>query len=146
MFISRKTLSRRTALKGMGVTVALPFLEAMIPSGRLQARSLQAKRRFVAIEMVHGAAGSTAFGQQKNLWSPAEVGSAFDLTPSVLSPLEPYRQFVTIVSHTDVRNAEAFTAPEIGGDHFRSAAVFLTQAHPHQTQGSDGEPQLIESV
>ena len=138
MFISRKTLSRRTALKGMGVTVALPFLEAMIPSGRLQARAaLQPKRRFVAIEMVHGSAGSTAFGQQKNLWSPAEVGSAFDLTPSVLSPLEPYRQFVTIVSHTDVRNAEAFTAPEIGGDHFRSAAVFLTQSHPHQTQGSD---------
>ena len=138
MLISRKTLSRRTALKGMGVSVALPFLEAMIPSGRLQARSaLQPKRRFVAIEMVHGSAGSTAFGQQKNLWSPAEVGSAFDLTPSVLSPLEPYRQFVTIISHTDVRNAEAFTAPEIGGDHFRSAAVFLTQSHPHQTQGSD---------
>ena len=90
MLISRKTLSRRTALKGMGVTVALPFLEAMIPSGRLQARSaMQAKRRFVAIEMVHGSAGSTAFGQQKHLWSPAEVGSAFDLTPSVLSPLEP---------------------------------------------------------
>ena len=55
----------------------------------------------------------------------------------MLSPLEPYRQFITIVSHTDVRNAEAFTAPEIGGDHFRSAAVFLTQSHPHQTQGSD---------
>jgi uncharacterized protein DUF1552 len=36
-----------------------------------------------------------------------------------------------------VRNAEAFTPPEIGGDHFRSAAVFLTQSHPHQTQGSD---------
>ena len=36
-----------------------------------------------------------------------------------------------------MHNAEAFTPPEIGGDHFRSAAVFLTQAHPHQTQGSD---------
>ena len=54
-----------------------------------------------------------------------------------VSPLEPYRDYLTIVSNTDVRNAEAFTAPEIGGDHFRSAAVFLTQAHPHQTQGSD---------
>ncbi len=138
MLISRKPLSRRTALKGMGVTVALPFLEAMIPSTPALARTaMAAKRRFVAIEMVHGSAGSTAFGQQKNLWSPAEVGSAFDLSTSVLSPLEPYRQFITIVSHTDVRNAEAFTAPEIGGDHFRSAAVFLTQSHPHQTQGSD---------
>ena len=44
---------------------------------------------------------------------------------------------MTIVSNTDVRMAEAFTAPEIGGDHFRSSAVFLTQSHPKQTQGSD---------
>src|SRR5213078_1334255 len=44
---------------------------------------------------------------------------------------------ITIISNTDVRNAEAFTLPEIGGDHFRSSAVFLTQSHPKQTQGSD---------
>ena len=44
---------------------------------------------------------------------------------------------MTIVSNTDVRMAEAFTLPEIGGDHFRSSAVFLTQSHPKQTQGSD---------
>ena len=56
---------------------------------------------------------------------------------SALSSLEPYRDYLTIVSNTDVRMAEAFTAPEIGGDHFRSSAVFLTQAHPKQTQGSD---------
>jgi hypothetical protein len=54
-----------------------------------------------------------------------------------MAPLEPWREYITIVSNTDVRNAEAFLPPEIGGDHFRSAAVFLTQAHPHQTQGSD---------
>jgi hypothetical protein len=138
MLISRKPLSRRTALKGMGVTIALPFLEAMIPTTPALARAATTpKRRLVAIEMVHGSAGSTAFGQQKHLWSPAQVGSAFDLSTSVLSPLEPYRDYLTIVSHTDVRNAEAFSAPEIGGDHFRSAAVFLTQAHPRQTQGSD---------
>ena len=63
--------------------------------------------------------------------------AAFDLTPSSLSPLEPFRDHITIVSNTDVRNAEAFEAPEIGGDHFRSSAVFLTQMHPRQTQGSD---------
>ena len=51
--------------------------------------------------------------------------------------LEPYRDYLTIISNTDVRNAEAFTPPEIGGDHFRSSAVFLTQSHPKQTQGSD---------
>ena len=96
------------------------------------------KLRLVCVEMVHGAAGSTAFGIQKNLWAPAAVGSRLRSRPErAVSPLEPYRDYLTIVSNTDVRNAEAFTAPEIGGDHFRSAAVFLTQAHPHQTQGSD---------
>jgi hypothetical protein len=138
MVISRKHISRRTVLRGVGATVALPFLEAMMPARGLQAQAARTpKVRLVAIEMVHGSAGSTAFGQQKNLWSPADVGSAFDLSPGVLSPLEHYRQYLTIVSHTDVRNAEALAAPEIGGDHFRSAAVFLTQSHPHQTQGSD---------
>ena len=53
------------------------------------------------------------------------------------SQLETYRSAMTLVSNTDVRMAEAFAAPEIGGDHFRSSAVWLTQAHPKQTQGSD---------
>jgi hypothetical protein len=54
-----------------------------------------------------------------------------------LAPLESWRDYMTIVSNTDVRMAEAFEAPEVGGDHFRSSAVFLTQSHPKQTQGSD---------
>jgi hypothetical protein len=137
MYITNKHISRRTVLKGMGATVALPFLGAMVPARSLFAAAANRKIRFVAIEMVHGSAGSAAIGIQKNLWAPAEVGRSFDLSPSVLSPLEPFRDYVTIVSNTDVRNAEAFTAPEIGGDHFRSSAVFLTQTHPKQTQGSD---------
>jgi hypothetical protein len=87
--------------------------------------------------MVHGSAGSTAIGIEKNLWSPAKVGTDFDLSPSVLSPLEPYRAYLTIISNTDVKNAEAVNPPEVGGDHFRSSATFLTQMHPKQTQGSD---------
>ncbi len=71
------------------------------------------------------------------MWSPAATGKSFDLTPTSLSSLEPYRDYLTIVSNTDVRNAEAFLPNEIGGDHFRSSAVFLTQAHPKQTEGSD---------
>ncbi len=137
MIISSKPLPRRTVLKGMGATVALPFLEAMVPTRVSAAGRATPRPRLVAIEMVHGSAGATAFGTQKNLWSPAEAGATFDLSPSVLNVLEPYRHDITIVSNTDVRNAEAFTAPEIGGDHFRSAAVFLTQSHPRQTQGSD---------
>src|SRR3954454_12015379 len=139
MFITNKNMSRRTVLKGIGVTMALPLLEAMVPARTIAAQGAAAGRklRFVAIEMVHGTAGSAPIGAQKHLWSPAATGNSFDLSPSVLSPLEPFRDYVTIVSNTDVRNAEAFTAPEIGGDHFRSSAVFLTQSHPKQTQGSD---------
>jgi len=54
-----------------------------------------------------------------------------------MSALEPYRDYLTIVSNTSARMAEALELPEIGGDHFRSSAVFLTQMHPRQTQGSD---------
>jgi hypothetical protein len=138
MYLTRKHLSRRTVLKGMGATVALPLLDAMVPARTLLAKTAAAgKTRLAAIEMVHGAAGSTALGLAKNLWSPAAIGRTFDLSPSSLSPLEPFRDYVTIVSNTDCRNAEAFLPNEIGGDHFRSSAVFLTQAHPKQTEGSD---------
>ena len=139
MFLTKTQIPRRTFLRGMGASVALPFLDAMVPAGRLRA-STPAETdwtRFVAIEMVHGAGGCNEWGATQNLWSPAEVGRDFDLTPSSLSPLEPFRDYLTIVSNTDVEGAEARAPLEIGGDHFRSSAVFLTQAHPRQTQGSD---------
>ena len=137
MYITNKRIPRRTVLRGMGATVALPFLEAMVPARKAWASAPAGPTRLVCMEMVHGSAGSTKYGIEKNLWAPAAEGSEFDLTSSSLSPLEPFRQYLTIVSNTDVRNAEAFTLPEIGGDHFRSSAVFLTQAHPKQTEGSD---------
>src|SRR5919106_6178928 len=138
MFLTKKHISRRTVLRGLGATVALPLLDAMVPAGTAFARTrANSKVRFAAIEMVHGSAGSTKFGIEKNMWSPAQVGRSFDLSPTSLAPLEPFRDYLTIVSNTDVRNAEAFELPEIGGDHFRSSAVFLTQMHPRQTQGSD---------
>jgi hypothetical protein len=137
MYLTKKHISRRAVLKGMGVTMALPLLDAMVPSGTAWAKTAAGKVRLSCIEMVHGSAGSTAYGLSQNLWSPAAVGRGFDLSPSALSPLEPYRDYITIVSNTDVRNAEAFIPPEIGGDHFRSSSVFLTQSHPKQTQGSD---------
>jgi hypothetical protein len=139
MFITGAHIPRRTFLKGMGATVALPFLESMMPAGRVFRRSAAAANptRLVAIEMVHGAAGSSPFGLQQNLWSPSDVGRMFDLSASSLSPLEAYRRHLTIISNTDVRGAEAVKPEEIGGDHFRSSATFLTQAHPKQTEGSD---------
>jgi hypothetical protein len=137
MFITQKHLSRRAVLKGIGVTMGLPFLEAMVPVGRAFGATAGRKIRLVCVEMVHGAAGSAAYGIKKNLWAPAGIGRDFDLSGTSLKSLEPFRDHLTIVSNADVRNAEAFTAPEIGGDHFRSSAVFLTQMHPKQTQGSD---------
>ncbi|SVA01460.1 uncharacterized protein METZ01_LOCUS54314, partial [marine metagenome] len=138
MYITKKHLSRRTVLRGMGVSMTLPLLDAMVPARTLWAQTAQSSPiRLSAIEMVHGSAGATKVGLAKNLWSPAEAGSNFDLTPTSLLPLEPVREHVTIISNTDVRNAEAFTAPETGGDHFRSSATFLTQEHPKQTEGSD---------
>jgi hypothetical protein len=86
---------------------------------------------------VHGAAGSNDWGATQHLWAPADVGRNFELTPSALLPLDEWRDYLTIISNTDVRMAEAFEAPEIGGDHFRSSAVFLTQQHPKQTESSD---------
>jgi len=139
-FLKKKHLSRRTVLKGMGITVALPFLDAMTPAGTAYATAAAGsskKIRLVAMEMVHGAAGSTAIGVKKNLWAPAGIGREFDLSGTSLAPLEPFRNDLTIISNIDIRNAEAFTLPEIGGDHFRSSAVFLTQSHPKQTEGND---------
>jgi hypothetical protein len=140
-FISGKHVPRRTMLRGLGATIALPFLDAMVPARGLWTRTAAGasldRTRLVCIEMVHGAAGSSEWGASQHLWSPAETGRAFDLSPSALSPLEPFRKYLTIVSGTDVQGAEATTQPEIGGDHFRSSAVFLTQTHPKQTESSD---------
>lgn len=138
-YLTRTNIERRTFLRGMGVSVALPFLDAMVPAGRLSAAKAADTdiTRFVAIEMVHGAAGCNEWGATQNLWAPADEGRDFDLTPSALSPLDPWREYLTIVSNTDVAGAEAELPREIGGDHFRSSAVFLTQAHPKQTEGSD---------
>ena len=122
-FITGKHVARRTMLRGLGATVALPFLDAMVPARGLFAGSATAasldRPRLVAIEMVHGAAGASPWGAQQHLWSPVAPGREFDLGPTSLSPLEPWRKHLTIVSDTDVRNAEAFSQPEIGGDHFR---------------------------
>ncbi len=141
-FLTQKSLHRRTFLRGMSATIALPYLDAMEPAGRFIAKigtGESAKRtRLVCIESVHGAAGSNAWGASKHLWAPQGLGRDYAFNPDgALISLDPWRKYVNIISNTDVRMAEAFEAPEIGGDHFRSSAVFLTQSHPKQTQGSD---------
>jgi uncharacterized protein DUF1552 len=141
--LAGKAMERRTFLRGMGAAIAIPYLDAMEPAFRSLRKfggpaAAADKTRLVCMELVHGCAGSNTWGASKNLWAPAKIGRDFQLNPDgALAPLEPWREYVTIVSNTDVRMAEAFEAPEIGGDHFRSSAVFLTQSHPKQTQGSD---------
>src|SRR5690606_5547308 len=136
-FITGKHIPRRTFLHGMGAMVGLPMLDAMVPAGIRRAADETKPTRFVAIEEVHGVPGCNAWGASQHLFAPETVGRGFELKPdNVLSPLAPYQDYLTIVSNTDVRMAEAFAPAEIGGDHFRSSAVFLTQSHPKQTQGS----------
>jgi hypothetical protein len=118
--------------------MALPFLDAMVPAGRVWARPAPNHTRLICIEEVHGLPGCNEWGATQHLFAPATAGKNFEiLDESALSPLRDFQDYLTIVSNTDVRMAEAFTPPEIGGDHFRSSAVFLTQSHPKQTQGSD---------
>ena len=140
-YLTSKHMPRRRFLRGIGATVALPLLDAMIPAGRRAAASTRAsveRTRLVCIEEVHGLPGCNEWGATKHLFAPATTGSDFELLPdNALSPLKPFQDYLTIISNTDVRMAEALSPPEIGGDHFRSSAVFLTQCHPKQTQGSD---------
>ena len=141
MVLTGKHLSRRTALKGLGVSVALPLLDSMFPARVALAQSAAgraaARTRLVCIEQVHGAAGCSEYGMTQNFWSPALTGRDFDLSKGSLASLEPFRKQLTIVSNTDTRMAEASTAAEVGGDHFRSSAVMFTHVRPKLTEGSD---------
>ena len=73
MFLTGKRLSRRAVLKGMGATIALPFLDAMPAVAK-------SPLRLICIEQVHGAAGSSIYGAQQNLWAPAATGRTYDLS------------------------------------------------------------------
>jgi hypothetical protein len=90
MYLSRKHLSRRTILKGAGVTIALPLLDAMIPAGTALAQTAAAPSpRLAFVYFPHGAL--------QEEWQPTKVGRDFDF-PFILKPLEPLRDYVTVVS------------------------------------------------
>lgn len=141
MILTGKHLSRRTVLRGLGATVALPLLDSMVPARTLFAKTAAGaaadKTRLICIEQVHGAAGCSPWGASQFLWNPEKTGRDFDLSKGSLAPLEPFRDYLTIVSNTDARMAEAQAPEEVGGDHFRSSAVMYTHCHPKLTEGSD---------
>jgi len=90
MYLSRKHLSRRTLLKGAGVTIALPLLDAMIPAGTALAQTAAAPTsRLGFIYFPHGAL--------QDQWTPVATGRDFDF-PFIIKPLEPFRDYVTVVS------------------------------------------------
>ena len=123
MFITKKHLSRRMVLRGMGVSLALPLLDSMVPAQTPVAKTAAApKTRLACIEMVHGAAGSTADGTEKHCWSPAEEGRDFKFSQT-LEPLEPLREYITVVSDTDLHPATApialLPAPQLAIDELK---------------------------
>jgi len=124
-------------LKNAGVALGLPLLDAMIPAlAPIAASAASTKTRLACLEIVHGAAGSTMDGTNKHYWSPVKEGADFEMTPT-LEPLTKLRDYLTIVSGTDLNAAGAFSPHEEGGDHFRSSAAYLTASHPRMTEGSD---------
>ena len=124
-------------MRGLGVSLGLPLLDSMVPAQTPLRKTAAASRtRLACIEMVHGAAGSTGEGSNKHYWAPEKTGRDFEWSQS-LEPLAAYRDYITIVSDTDLHPATAWAAAEEGADHFRSSAVYLTAAHPKMTEGSD---------
>src|SRR5438128_2737063 len=124
MFITKKCLSRRTFLRGAGVTMALPFLESMVPAQTpLSKTAASPKTRLGCIYIPHGAT--------MDKWTPAAEGTGFEFS-EILKPLEPFRDHVSIVTGLCHPQAGPTDGEDSGGalDHNRSVAVFLTGAHP----------------
>jgi hypothetical protein len=126
MFITKKHLSRRTFLRGVGATVALPLLDSMVGAQTaLRQGAAAPKTRFVAFYVPHGAT--------MDKWTPATEGTGFGFT-EILKPLEPHRDRINIISGL----AHPYVAGAGGGDvsaganHTRAAAVFLTGAVPER--------------
>ncbi len=132
MFITKKHIPRRTFLRGTGVALALPWLEAMLPA-QTPLRAQNPPTRFTAIFIPHGVApGRDRAGAP--WWVPDTVGAGFEF-PFVPKPLEPLRNRVLILSGLHARYAEP-PAGVTGQDHW-VAAGFLTATKPKKTTSAD---------
>src|SRR5438552_2332052 len=126
--ITKKHLSRRTFLRGMGVTLSLPLLESMVPAQTPLARTAANPQiRLGLCFMPHGAVMAN--------WTPAEVG-ALKLSPTLAS-LEPYKDQVVVISNLEHAMAGPQGPGDNGGDHTRSPTVYLSGVHPKRTDGAD---------
>ena len=130
MFLTRKHLSRRTVLKGAGVTLALPLLDAMVPAATALAQTAAVpKMRMGFFYIPHGAImGNTVHGPQMDRWTPAGAGADFKLSP-ILASLEPHKKYVT--SFGNLQNNAM-----VGGVHSLAPATWLSGMKPDR--GSRG--------
>ena len=130
--ITKMALPRRTFLRGVGATLALPLLDAMVP-----AMSAMAKTAANPVKRI----GFVYFPNGANMpaWTPATAGAGFELSPT-LSPLAPLRKYVTVLSGLDQLAADA--RGDGGGDHPRSPAAWLSAVHPKRREGADVEAGL----
>ena len=126
MIITRMALPRRTFLRGVGATLALPLLDAMVPAMSAQAKSAKAAPRFAAVYCGNGA--------NMNDWTPACEGAGFTFSP-ILKPLEPFRDRTLVFTGLD--NFPATDQGDSGGQHPRAAPAFMSGVHPKQTEGAD---------
>src|SRR5262245_23561449 len=112
MFITKRHIPRRTVLRGAGVTLALPLLDAMVPAATMLAQSAAApKPRFAGCFVPHGMA--------PGYWVPKAEGTGFEF-PFIFEPLEPFKERVTILSGLHSRSAEP--PPGVtGADHWVAA-------------------------
>ena len=140
MFITKKHLSRRTFLRGAGVTLALPMLDAMVPAQTAFAETAaNPKPRFVGIFYPHGMA--------PGYWEPEKEGPLPEKLPYIMESLEKVKDQTVILSGLWSKSAEP---PEgtTGSDHW-VAAAFLTAIKPKKTAGSDasvGSPTIDQVI
>jgi hypothetical protein len=130
MFLTRKHLSRRTVLKGAGVTLALPLLDAMIPAATALAQTAAApKLRMGFFYIPHGAImGNTSHGPELDRWTPRGSGDSFTLSP-ILKSLEPHKRYVTSLGNLQ-------NQAMVGGVHGLAPATWLSGHKPDR--GSAG--------
>ena len=119
MIVTKKAISRRTVLRGVGATVALPLLDAMVPAlTAFQKTPAKAVRRLGVVYHPNGVVYEN--------WLPKGVGAGFELSP-ILAPLEPFRDRLIVVTGLADRQAEALG--DGGGDHSRASGSYLTGVH-----------------
>ena len=124
MFITKMALPRRTFLRGMGASVALPLLEAMVPALTPTVKTAaNSPVRFGAVFIPNGAI--------MERWNPSTDGAGFELSP-ILKPLEPFRQSLVVVSNLTRANPGV-----VEGDHAISASGWLTGVYPKRTEAED---------